>query len=188
MEQAVLLEQSGDGSAEGAHAAGDGDLIALGRLIERDSHVVHLKALVGQLEAGAHQLCQIGIHIHRGQQQLFGVRVRVVVIKASLGLLDAVHAAPDGGFAQGQIIDVLDTVKGQRVKQDQTFQPVLIFRFLLGVVKQGGHTLHTGPHDRYNAHQRQHGDQQAKGLPGAAAVEPGVFFRGHIGFHIVIVS
>ena len=101
VEQAVLLEQSGDGSAEGAHAAGDGDLIALGRLIELDSHVVHLKALVGQLEAGAHQLCQIGIHIHRGQQQLFGVGVRVVVIKASLGLLDAVHAAPDGGFAQG---------------------------------------------------------------------------------------
>ena len=188
MEQAVLLEQSGDGSAEGAYAAGDGDLIALGRLVKLDVHVVHLKALVGQLEAGAHQLCQIGIHIHRGQQQLFCVGVRIVVVKASLGLLDAVHAAPDGGFAQSQVIDVLDAIKGQRIEQDQAFQPILIFRFLLGVVKQGGHTLHTGPHDRYNAHQCQHSDQQAKSLPGAAAVEPGVFFRGHIGFHIVIVS
>ena len=55
---------------------------------------------------------------------IISIKIKSVVIKASLGLLDAVHAAPDGGFAQGQVIDVLNAVKGQRVEQDQTFQPV----------------------------------------------------------------
>ena len=188
MEQTVLLEQPGDGGAVGAHAARDRDLVALGRLVKFDGHIIHLKALVGHLEAGAHELGQIGVHIHRGKQQLLGVGVGVVVVEAALGLLDAVHAAPDRRFAQGQVVDVLDAVKGNGVEQDQAFELVLILLPLLGIVEQICHGAHTGAHHGHGTHQHQHRHQQAQCLPGAAAVEPGVFFRGHIGFHILFVS
>ena len=41
-----------------------------------------------RLEAGAKQLCKVGIHIQRGQQQLFGVGVGIVVVKSALGFLN----------------------------------------------------------------------------------------------------
>ena len=98
MQLAAALEQPGDHGAVIAHRTGDRDLVALAALVKLDGHIFHLEAAVGQLEAGAHQPGQIGVHFHRGQQQLFGVGVGVVVIKAALRLLDVVDAAPHGSF------------------------------------------------------------------------------------------
>ena len=137
---------------------------------------------MGQLEAGAHQPGQIGVHFHRGQQQLFGVGVGVVVIEAALRLLDVVDAAPHGSFPQGQVVDVLDAVKGHGVKQHQTLQLVLVFLLLGGVIEQVGHQSHTGPQHGHKPHQNQDRDQQAQRLPPPAALQPGVFFRGDIMF------
>ena len=41
---------------------------------------------------------------------------------------------------------------------------------------------------RQRADEYQHGDEQPEGLTAAAAVEPGVFFRGHFHLHMIIVS
>ena len=188
MEQTVFLEQLGHGRAVAAHRSGDRDLITLGRLVELDGHIFHLEALVGHLEAGADQFRQIGVHIHRRQQQLLGVGVGVVVVEVPLCLLNAVHAAPDRCFAQGQVIDVLNAVEGQRIEQNQTFQLVLVLLPLLGIVKQVRDCVHTGPQHGHSAHHDQHRDQQAQRLSAAAAVQPRVFFRGHIIFHRVFVS
>ena len=117
---------------------------------------------MGQLEAGAHQPGQIGVHFHRGQQQLFGVGVGVVVVEAALRLLDVVDAAPHGSFPQGQVVDVLDAVKGHGVKQHQTLQLVLVFLLLGGVIEQVGHQSHTGPQHGHKPHQNQDRDQQAQ--------------------------
>ena len=184
MEQAVLLEQLGHGGAVAAHTAGDGDLVALGRLVELDGHILHLEGLMVHLEAGAHELGKVGVHIHRGEQELLGVGVGVVVVETALRLLNAVHAAPDRRFAEGQVVDVLNAVEGHGVEEDKAFELILVFLPLLGIVKQLCHGAHTRAHHGDRAHQHQHCHQQAKGLTGTAAVEPGVFFRGHIGFHL----
>ena len=185
VELAALFEELCHGGAVAAHAARDRDLVALGGLVELDGHVVHLKALVGHLEAGAHQLCQIGVHIHRGDQQLLGVRVGVVVVKIALGLLDIIHTAPDSSLPQGQVVDIFNAVKGERVKQDKALQLIFIFLFLGRIVKQLCHGTHAGAQHRHRADQHQYRHQQPKGLPGTAAVQPGVLFRGHIIFHRV---
>ena len=143
---------------------------------------------MGQLEGGAYQPGQIGVHIHRRQQQLLGVGVVGVVVKVALGLLDAVDAAPDGGFPQGQVVDVLDAVKGQRVKHHQPFQLVLVFLHLFGVVKQGGQQLVPCPQHRKNPNDQQHRHHQPQCLAPAAAVDPCVFLRGNITSHDVSVS
>ena len=52
----AALEQLDHGSAVVAHRTGDGDLVALGGLVKLDRHILHVKAAVGQLEAGAKQL------------------------------------------------------------------------------------------------------------------------------------
>ena len=182
MQLAAALEQPGDHGAVIAHRTGDRDLVALAALVKLDGHIFHLEAAVGQLEAGAHQPGQIGVHFHRGQQQLFGVGVGVVVVEAALRLLDVVDAAPHGSFPQGQVVDVLDAVKGHGVKQHQTLQLVLVFLLLGGVIEQVGHQSHTGPQHGHKPHQNQDRDQQAQRLPPPAALQPGVFFRGDIMF------
>ena len=183
MQLAAALEQLDHGSAVVAHRTGNGDLVALGRLVKLDGHILHVKAAVGQLEAGAQQLCQIGVHLHRGQQQLLGLGVGVVVLKAALRLLNAVHTAPHGCLPQGQVVDVLNAVKGHGVEQYQAFQLVLVFLLLCGIVKQVCHKAHTGPQHRNKPDEHQHRDQQTQGLPPAAALDPGMFFRGDRVFH-----
>ena len=183
MEGAVLFEEPGHSGAVAAHAAGDGDLVALGALIELDGHILHLEGLVGHLEAGAHQLCQIGVHIHRGDEQLVGVRVGVVIVKAALRLLDAVDAAPHGRLPQRQVVDVLHALKRHGVKEDEALQLILVFLPLGGIVKELGHGFHAPAQYGRCADEHQNHDEQAQCLPSAAAVEPGVFFRGHRCFH-----
>ena len=183
MQLAVLLEHGGDVGPVIAHPAGDGDAVALGGLVEGDGHVVHLKAAVGQPERGPQQPGQVGVHLHGGQQQLLGHGVVGVVVKVALGLLDVVDAAPDGGLPQGEVVDVLDALKGQRVEQDQPFQLVLILLHLLGVVKQAGHQPDAGPQHGQYPDDQQHRHDQPQRLTAAAAVDACMFLRGHIGFH-----
>ena len=188
MEEAVLLKQLGDGGAIAAHAAGDGDLIALGGVVKLDGHILHLEGLVGHAEAGADKLCEVGVHVHRGDEQLLGIGVGVVAVETALRLLDAVHTAPDRSLAEGQVVDVLDALKRHRVEQHQTFQLVLVFLLLGRIVKQFCHGVHACVQHGQHADEHQHRDDQPEGLPTTAAVEPGVFFRGHFYLHMVIVS
>ena len=183
MQQAVLLEHIGDFGPVIAHAAGDGDAVALGGLVKDDGHVVHVKAAVGQVKRGPQQPGQVGVHFHGRQQQLFGHGVVGIVVKVALRLLDVVDAAPDGGFPQRQVVDVLDAVEGQRVEQDQPLQLIFVFLHLFGVVEQAGHQLDAGPQHGKNPDDHQHHDGQPQRLTAAAAVDACVFLRGHIGFH-----
>ena len=114
--------------------------------------------------------------------------VGVVAVEAALGLLDAVHTAPDSGLAEGQVVDVLDALKRHGVEQHQTFQLVLVFLLLGRIVKQLCHGVYACVQHGQHADEHQHRDDQPEGLPTAAAVEPGVFFRGHFYLHMVIVS
>ena len=188
MEKAALFEQLGDGGAVAAHAAGDGDLVALGGVVKLDGHILHLERLMGHAEAGAYELCKVGVHVHRRDEQLLGIGVGVVALEAALRLLNAVHAAPDCGFAEGQVVDVLDAVEGHRVEQHKALQLIFVFLPLGGVVEQLCHSAHTCVQHRQRADEHQHGDEQPEGLTAAAAVEPGVFFRGHFHLHMIIVS
>ena len=86
------------------------------------------------------------------------------------------------------VVDVLDALKRHGVEQHQTFQLVLIFLLLGRIVKQLCHGVHACVQHGQHADEHQHRDDQPEGLPTAAAVEPGVFFRGHFYLHIVIVS
>ena len=188
MQLAAALEQLGHHCTVIAHGAGDGDLIALGGIVELDGHILHLKAAVGQLEARAQQLCKVSVHIQRGQQQLFGVGVGIVVVKAALRFLNAVDAAPHRCLAQGQVIDVLNAVKGHGVKQHQPFQLILIFLLLCRIIEQVGHSAHTGPQHGNKAHDHQNGDQKAQCLTPAAALHACMFFRGNRMFHVCCIS
>ena len=188
MQLAAALEQLGDYSAVVAHRAGDRNLIALGGIVKLDGHILHLKAAVGQLEAGAKQLCKVGIHIQRGQQQLFGVGVGIVVVKSALRFLNAVDAPPHCSFAQSQVVDVLNAVKWHGVKQHKPFQLIFIFLLLGGIIEQVRHRAHTGPQHGNKAHDHQNGNQKAQCLPPAAALHPGMFFRGNIMFHSCFIS
>ena len=107
------------------------------------------------------------------------------MVKIALGLLDIIHTAPDSSLPQGQVVDIFNAVKGERVKQDKALQLIFIFLFLGRIVKQLCHGTHAGAQHRHRADQHQYRHQQPKGLPGTAAVQPGVLFRGHIIFHRV---
>ena len=111
MQLAATLEQPGDHGTVIAHRTGDRDLVALAALVKLDGHIFHLEAAVGQLEAGAHQPGQIGVHFHRGQQQLFGV---------------GSHTGPQHGHKPHQNQD--RDQQAQRLPPPAALQPGVFFR------------------------------------------------------------
>ena len=91
-------------------------------------------------------------------------------------------------FAQSQVVDVLNAVKWHGVKQHKPFQLIFIFLLLGGIIEQVRHRAHTGPQHGNKAHDHQNGNQKAQCLPPAAALHPGMFFRGNIMFHSCFIS
>ena len=116
-------------------------------------------------------------------EQLFGIRVGVVVVEAALRILNTVHTAPDRRFTQGQVVDVLDAVERHRVEHDEAFQLVLVFFLLLSIVEEVCHDIDACVYHRYHADENKQRNDKAQRLTRAAAVMPGMFFWSHIGFH-----
>ena len=64
-----------------------------------------------------------------------------------------------GRLANTGYVSILPVDQG--VEQHQTFQLVLVFLLLGGVIEQVGHQSHTGPQHGHKPHQNQDRDQQA---------------------------